>query len=647
MFGDFITKLIGLSKTPASMSTPAGQDQSERLSAGRMKTLLEKHRRWLASGGKEGARLVLQGAVLSQGGGRLANVSLRQADLRGAVLRGMTLDNVLLSSALLRDADLSGINAAKARGLRANQLAGADLSGSRLPPGFVFPALEGIAEAARTARLLFVILLLACLYALTTVAGTTDASLFLNTPSAMLPIVQAPIRMPQFYWLAPLLIALLFAVSHLYLLRLWQRVARLPAVYPDGSTADQQLPAWLFHGFVSAYWPRLRQRRPPLFWLQHAVSIFLAWLVAPLTMAVLWARYLVRHDALGTILQLVLLVTVSGLAIYVFSLAGAVLRGEFAPEADPAERRRFWALFTPWHGIVTACAAFALALYSVKAVGAFGLQPFHAPDLSWANLAGADLKHADLSGANLYRTNLAGADLRGAMLDGANLDEAELTSAKLGQAKLDKATLRGARLERADLNGAWLRDAVLDGAQLSGATFTHADLTRASIRKADLRGVAMDSAQFGGADFSATDLSKANLSYSQAQESRFTSAKLENADLRAINLTAADLTRAQLRGVNLENATLLQIKAPGAVMGEANLRASDMKFSILEGADLRQADLSRADIRGANLTGAAFAKTDLSGANLIDAQLDCVRLSFANFDRETRLPESCARLRVQ
>jgi uncharacterized protein YjbI with pentapeptide repeats len=647
MIGGWIGKLWGREDTPSRERASAGAEEANRLSADRLRSALQKHRRWLASRGQSGERADLRGAVVSRGGGRLANISLAQADLRGAVLRGMTLDNVHLDGALLRDADLSGAHLVKTLGLSAAQLAAADLSGASLPVGIDLEPHDGIRDAARTARALFVLTWVACLYALIVVAGTQDAAFFLNSPGTILPILQAPVRLPQFYWLAPAAIALLYVVSHLYLLRLWQRVSILPAVYPDGSTADHRLPPWLFHGFVQAFWPRLRPLRPPLFALQFAVSILTAWIVPPLTLVVLWARYLVRHDGAGTVLQLALALGAAAFGVYAFSLAGAALRGELAPQADPDERSGFWTLFPPVHGIAVITLTVILGLYSVKAIGAFGLRPLHVPDLSWTDLTGADLKSADLTGAELFRAKLNSADLRGADLASANLDEAELSGAKLGQAMLDGASLREARLERADLSGASLRGAQLDQAQLPGATLSGADLSRALIRKANLSGAAVDSARMEGSDFTGSDLRKANVSFSQGGESRFTDAVLDGADLRTINLTAADLTRARLNGANLENATLMQVRAAGADLGEANLRGTDMKFSTLEGADLRQADLAKADVRGANLLGAAFGKANLSGANLIEAQVDCVRVGFATFDRETRLPTACAGTRTQ
>jgi len=71
--------------------------------------VLEQHRLWLVTSGREGRRADLSGA-----------------DLRGANLRGVDLSGVILRGADLRAADLIGAN------LRGANLSGADLSGADL-----------------------------------------------------------------------------------------------------------------------------------------------------------------------------------------------------------------------------------------------------------------------------------------------------------------------------------------------------------------------------------------------------------------------------------------------------------------------------------------------------------------------------------
>jgi uncharacterized protein YjbI with pentapeptide repeats len=633
---------------PAGPPSAVRKAQPDKLDSERLVSILERHRKWLASKGKQGGRADLRGAVLSRGGGRIANFSLRLADLRGASLRSMRLENVVLADALLRDADLSGANLAEAKGLAAEQLAGVDLGGASLHASLQpLRTLRGVPESARAARTLLILLLLTCLYALVTAATTTDASLFLNSPSSPLPLLGANIRMPLFYWVAPPTVFLMFVTLHLYLLRLWSRLTLLPAVFPDGGTLDQHVPPWLFNGFPLAYFPRLKARRPPLFVLQHGLAILLAWTIAPLTLLALWLRYLVRHDALGSTLHVLLLVAAVALGTYFHALTGAILRGELAGRESVEERPNLWRRFTPAQIVLSALLLGAFTLYSVKAVGGFGLKPIHVPDLSFSELSGANLRGNDLAGADLSRARLVAADFRKADLRRATLDGAMMSKALFSGAKLDGASLLSSKLDGADFRGASLQNAHLDGADLSAATLSQANLARARIRKADLRRAALDSALLAGADLTGSDLTGADVSFTRAEESRFTEATLIQATLRTINLTAADLTRARLARANLEHAMLMQINGTQADLGEANLQAADLKFSSLQGADLRQANLAGADIRGANLQDALFGKANLNGADLTETNVDCIKLAFATFDGSTRLPDRCARNRLQ
>ena len=459
----------------------------------------------------------------------------------------------------------------------------------------------------------------------------------------LLPLLLPSVYLPLFYGVAPLLVFALFVTLHLYLLRLWGRLARLPAVFPDGGTIDHHLPPWLFHGFPLAYLPRLRRRRPRLFWLQHALALLLGWAVAPLTLFVLWLRYLVRHDPFGSALHGVLLVAAVALAFYAFALTGAILRGEVTGRERLGPAR----LFRPPYLVATGLCLAGVLLYSVKAIGGFGLAPLHVPDFSYMELSGADLRGNDLSGADLSGANLTAADLRGTLLRGADLSDALLAKARLSHARLDDAKLLNAKLSGADLRGASLQRARMDGSDLSAATLSEANLTRALIRKADLRKATLDAASLAGADFTGSDLTGANIGFARAEESRFTDATLSRADLRTINLTAADLTRARLTQANLENAVLMQVNGVEARLDQSRLKGADLKFSVLQGADLRLADLTGTDMRGADLKDAALAKADLRGANLIDAKVDCANLATATSDAKTRLPAQCERGRAR
>jgi hypothetical protein len=114
-----------------------------------IKKILEDHKLWLETGGKEGKRAYLRGADLSEADLQRANFSdadLQRADLRRANLSDADLDEAYLIGADLVDADLRGaylrranLNGADFRGayligadLRGADLRGADLRGAYL-----------------------------------------------------------------------------------------------------------------------------------------------------------------------------------------------------------------------------------------------------------------------------------------------------------------------------------------------------------------------------------------------------------------------------------------------------------------------------------------------------------------------------------
>ena len=87
--------------------------------------ILQQHRLWLTTNGKEGRSANLSGADLS--GVDLSGVDLSRASLRDAIMSGVDLSRASLRDAILRDADLSGSDLSHAD-LRDADLSGADLS---------------------------------------------------------------------------------------------------------------------------------------------------------------------------------------------------------------------------------------------------------------------------------------------------------------------------------------------------------------------------------------------------------------------------------------------------------------------------------------------------------------------------------------
>jgi uncharacterized protein YjbI with pentapeptide repeats len=431
----------------------------------------------------------LRGADLRRTNLREANLhgaNLHSADLQGADLQGCNVQDATLHHTHMRDLDLSGTG-----GLLAGQLAGAVIAGAKLPARL--PAFDGLTTVkvlVKQSRTLLTLLCLGCACAWLVLASTSDAVLLTNASVALLPRLSIPIPSQTFARLMPVLLLGLFIYLHLHLHRLWEELAELPAIFPDGRALDKTAYPWLFHSIVRAHVWCLRLQRPPLSRLRTALTISLAWWLVPGTLARFWIRYLPAHDWLVTILHLTLLVASIGLAIFFQGLARSVLRGHVI--------RRFQ------HGAVALLVAFACdAVLSFVSFGALTGIPPHLPPASRAQdiAAAGPMSHtlrqlvprlltfidaspfanfveAEVSTGLIPMSTGGRKDLE--HVKGANLLERNLRYANAARAFLARADLRRADLSGADLRQADLRGARFDGAELFGTNLQGADLSFAT-----------------------------------------------------------------------------------------------------------------------------------------------------------------------
>lgn len=489
----------------------------------------------------QGAKLEnvnLRGAFLYEA--KLQGASLVRADLQGAEFKGADLEaGVLkkdsepdielapadLTHANLRNADLSDAKLSGVIGLLSGKLAGANLSNAKIPEDIAkFEGVAHVAEISKHARTNFLAVIGGCVFSWLTIAMTTDVALVTGSSATPLPIIQTKVPINGFYWAAPLILLALYFYLHLYLQRMWEGLARLPAVFPDGRTLDQTAYPWLLSGLVWAHTPLLRDRedRPSLSKLQVGLSILAAWVTVPTTIFLFWFRYLPRHEWIGTGLLIValLVATWSGIAFY--RRARATLRGDdlIAVAKRPIKEGAFTSLAALIIGTLSYLAIdgpFGLYLFnyglyaempqadiSTKPANWTGL-PFPSKDnplstaeeksqAEWAQvkgarLSGANLRYAYAPEAFLAKANLRGANLRGASLQEANLQGADLTDADLRRAKLGLADLQGAHLIEANLQGADLTWANLGQATLMVADLQGANLLVTFLQGANLQGV--------------------------------------------------------------------------------------------------------------------------------------------------------------
>lgn len=254
------------SDQPIAEQSPPDETQVEYrdISEEELKQILEGHKKWLESDGKEGkladlSRSNLKDAILD--GVNLQEAFLGGANLTEAILRNANLKKASFENATLVEASLEGVNFKGANlykaemqktvldgvkglsetnlkytnlegatGLLGNEFAQADVTGAKLPGDIKeFKALETVKETSQNARKIFFAMLLGCVYSWLTIATTTDVRLLTNTASSPLPIIGTEIPIAWFYIAAPLVLICLYFYFHLYLLKLWEGLSGLPA----------------------------------------------------------------------------------------------------------------------------------------------------------------------------------------------------------------------------------------------------------------------------------------------------------------------------------------------------------------------------------------------------------------------------------
>lgn len=511
----------------------------------------------------------------------LFNVNLKNADLEGANLKGARLaeanmqntflnlvsfNEVNLTNADLRGSNLKGaigLNEAKnlqyanftgATGLLGNEFAHTDVTGTKLPDDIKeFKALEIIKETSQNARKIFFAMLLSCVYSWLTIATTTDVRLLTNTASSPLPIIGTEIPIAWFYIAAPLVLICVYFYFHLYLIKLWESQSGLPAIFPDGKRLDEIAYPWLLNGLVRRHFRLLSTDRPFIAHVQEWITIFLAWLVVPITMLAFWLRYIPRHKWGGTCFHIGLIIISIAFAIIFYRLCALTLQEkekvEFRFKNFWKDRRLYYGLSVVFVGLLFSLLSYGaingskpplkwekrqIDFYKIenvvplvfKSIGYDVFVNFQEKNVSempanyWeidkddrlesvkgANLNNSDLKNANMSGSFLVKADLLKANLQNAYLMRANLQKAYLYRANLWKAHLDLTNLQEVILAEANLQDAYLTKANLQKVNLDKANLQDAILLRANLQEATLL-----EANVKNADFWEANLQEANLS---------------------------------------------------------------------------------------------------------------------------------------
>jgi len=627
---------------------------------------LSAHRLWLRSSGQEGRRgdfhrLDLRSVSLASCDLRrarltdcllddvsLSGTDLEGADLCGASLRGASLNETNLKHARLDNVSFEGADLTRARFLKAGQLRGCDLSHARLPPGIEFHGLDQANQSASRLAVQFVSMLSLCLYSWLTIGSTKDVDLLTNARAVSFPFLNLSLPILAFYLLVPIVLPAFSTAFYIHLSKYWDNVASLPAFFPDGSEVTARTTPMLLDRFVELNMVRLRPWHDTVMNRMY-VSFMAAGLygIVPVTLFAFWVRYLSRHDAVGTSLQLVVLLA---FLIYTWFINISMkVKLELSTTAKIFSERR-WPLYLCLVVCVGASALSYEALYGPQLPTDFfyahlGGQEISSksraadapPSSSDANLADMNLRHANLAGAFAMNADFSRSNIAYATLNRSSLGNASLRDVNLHRATLYKAELHGADLRRSNLSDAMLASAELSKANFTTADLTHSNLSDARVNEAvfsrakltggvNAHGITGESASFALALMEGAQLSRANLTKSDFFLADLRRAHLWRATLTGSSFILADLTGCQLTEANLTEADLSQANLresvlDGAILIKAKLICTQLYDAAMTGADLTDADLTSAQLRGAVLRNARMTRTKLADALLEAADL--------------------------
>lgn len=539
----------------------------------------------------------------------LRAATLQNANLKGANLQRVDFKDVDLLQADLREADLQGADLSTAKpGLRPWQLAGTDVTDTKLPEALknLYEKMGSVSDISDSAKKLFLALLAACLYSWLTIGTTKDVDLITNRASSPLPIIQTAIPIVGFYVIAPIILLCVYFYFHFYLQKLWEELAQLPAIFPDGKQLHERADPWLFNDLVRAHFSRLKKDRPLLSYFQQWLSILLAWWLVPVTLFFFWGRYLACHDQRwSTVLAVVFALSVAS-ATQLQRLTKETLRGYERPKfswGNAVSRSRTYVDLL--RALILVAASILISVGAINGdrvwdphqtnayrsrrtwiprfTAMMGYPPF--ATLAYEDVSTKPADWTDKNEAELDR-------VKGANLIGRDLRYADAQHAFMINAQLNRANFAGANLTFADLRraSAWVNNLPIDNTP--PINFDDATLIRADLRRAYFNQVSMRHAKLFSADL---------------QQAQFINATLEDS-----NLTEANLEQTNLRGANLRRTNFTDAILNKAELGAADLTGADLSGAEIEYADFRSATgLTVEQIASASAWKMAFLDEDM------------------------------------
>ena len=498
--------------------------------------------------------------------------------------------------------------------------------------------IDHISEISKNSRTTFFALILSCVYSYLAISTTSDAALLTNSGATPLPIIQVRVPVVWFYYFAPVILTVLFCYFHFYLEGIWRSIIRLPLYHlEDRRELDDYIYPWLISStFIRGGNPRLARKRS-LSRFEYALSLLLAWWFIPIILGFYWARYLVAHEWVGTILHSGLLLLTVGFAFRFYYLAkNAVMAIPDNSKSDnikpPDEKQALG--YKPVQivtGVVSTLLLGGLIAY-LSASAIYGLpratcQEMEADNTCHAFIPGTVLlswigvhPFADVREKKLVAKPENWQDL---LKDPVKLQHyletqtnLRLSDRNLRHLNAQRAFLPASFLDRITLDYSDFEHAVLTSSKLlevsfRGANLTHADFQHASITSSEFINVDADVSRFNYARFIAGADDKRTLFSGEYYDAMFNYSYGDNLLFTHANLRESHFSNAKIGFSRFDNVDLA-----GAEFEEAELMND-----IFSQTDFSNAEMQAADLSYSAFTECRFFSTVIQGASFEEAEL--------------------------
>jgi|GEM_PF-6509906 len=224
----------------------------------------------------------------------LFSLDLTGCDFENSVLIGVTFEDCNISDANFLGANMTDTSLETVQGLTLPQLSGANLTRCKLPPYLSLTEDQpSLSDLGKSTMSIFITLAGSCFYVLLTSLSTSDVQLVSRRGTSTMPVLSVSVGTGTFLMVAPLVLAAIAVLLYINIGRGMSLLAKLPAVFPDGSHASSVPYPWLLLDTGQVFSGRTTNRRP---WKAFPVlSLYglLAYYLVPFTMVIIRFRLFV------------------------------------------------------------------------------------------------------------------------------------------------------------------------------------------------------------------------------------------------------------------------------------------------------------------------------------------------------------------